>query len=124
MISLNIPNNLVSVILQQLLIFFNSFLVKNLNTLDLNSKEKELSLSCSKLIRQTARNLLLSRLESLMKMIKRESSTFKGNRIFSKRSPSASISFKLTNHSTSQKRKNRKLLNLTMSKRWTFVIKI
>jgi hypothetical protein len=85
---------------------FNSFSAKNPNTLDMNSKEREVPLSCSKLSRQTVQNLSLLKLESSMKTIKKESNIFKENRIFSELSHPASISYKLTNHSISLRRKN------------------
>ena len=118
-----IPNNQVS-ILQQSLKFFYSLSTKNPNTLDLNSKEREASLLCSKLSRQTVRNLSLLKSESSMKTIKRETNTFKENRIFSKRSHPASTSYKLTNHSISRRKKNPKMFKFTLSKKWNFVMKI
>jgi len=118
-----IPNNQVS-ILQQSLKLFYSLSTKNPNTLDMNSKEREVSLSCSKLSRQTVRNLSLLKSESSMKTIKKESNTFKENRIFSKHSHPASTSYKLTNHSISLKRKNPKMLKFTSLKKWNFVMKI
>jgi len=120
----SIPNNHVSVILQQSLMLFYSLSSKNPNTLDMNSKEREASLSCSKLSRQTLRNLWLLKSESSMKMIKKESNTFKENRIFSERSHLASTSYKLTNHSISLRRKNPKMFKFTSSKKWNFVMKI
>ena len=119
----SIPNNQAS-ILQQSLKFFYSLSTKNLNTLDMNSKEREVPLSCSKLSRQTVRNLSLLKSESSMKVIKKESNTFKENRIFSERSHPASTSYKLTNHSISLRRKNPKMFKFTSSKKWNFVMKI
>ena len=121
---LSIPNNHVSAILQQSLMLFYSLSTKNPNTLDMNSKEREAPLSCSKLSRQTVRNLSLLKSESSMKTIKRESNTFKENRVFSKRSHPASTSYKLTNHSISLRRKNPKMFKLTSSKKWNSVMKI
>ena len=103
---LSIPKNHVSKILQSSLMLFNSFIAKNLNTLDINSKEREVPLSCSKLSRQTVQNLSLLKSESSMKTIKKESNIFKENRIFSELSHPASTSYKLTNHSISLRRKN------------------
>ena len=103
---------------------FYSLSTKNPNTLDMNSKEREVSLSCSKLSKQTVRNLSLLKSESSMKTIKRESNTFKENRVFSKRSHPASTSYKLTNHSISLSRKNPKMFKFTLSKKWNFVMKI
>ena len=119
----SIPNNQAS-ILQQSLKFFYSLSTKNPNTLDLNSKEREASLLCSKLSRQTVWNLSLLKSESSMKVIKKESNTFKENRIFSERSHPASTSYKLTNHSISLRRKNPKMFKFTSSKKWNSVMKI
>ena len=121
---LSIPNILVSAIFLSLLMFYYSFQLKNLNTLTCNSKGREVSLLCSKLSRQITRNLLLSRSESSMKMIRKESSTFKENKPFSRHSHSASTSCKLTNHSISQRRKNPKTQKCISSKKWSSAMKI
>ena len=103
---------------------FYSFSAKNPNTLDMNSKEREVRLSFSKQSKQTVRNQSLLKSESSMKTTKKESNTYKENRTYSERSHPVSTSYKLTNHSISLRRKNPKMFEFTLSKKWNFVMRI
>ena len=120
----SILNNQVSAILLQSLMPFYSLRAKNPNTLDMNSKEREVPLSFSKQSKQTVRNQSLLKSESSMKTTKKESNTYKENRTYSERSHPVSTSYKLTNHSIFLRRKNPKMFEFTLSKKWNFVMRI